>query len=194
MTQPSTRHTETGSTTRRDFLAKTTAAASTVFSFSIVPRHVLGGPGQTPPSERPNMAGIGCGGMGGGDIGTFTKLGASFIALCDVDQERAAGTLQRFSRDARQRSEEHRRGDCGDPGPHPRRCRDGRDQSGETCLRPETVDAYPARMPGTDQSGKEGGCGHVDGESGARVRGIETDERVDSGRHPRRSPRSSCLV
>ena len=80
------------STSRRKFLA-TAAAASTAFRFSIVPRHVLGGEGQTPPSERLNMAGIGCGGMGGGDIGTFTKLGANFVALCDVDETRAAGTF-----------------------------------------------------------------------------------------------------
>lgn len=39
------------------------------------------------------MAGIGCGGMGGGDIGTFTKLGCEFVALCDVDDERGAGTF-----------------------------------------------------------------------------------------------------
>jgi predicted dehydrogenase len=32
--------------------------------------------------------------MGGGDIATFTKLGANFIALCDVDETRAAGTFQ----------------------------------------------------------------------------------------------------
>ena len=69
------------------------AAASTAFGFSIVPRHVLGEQGQTAPSQRVNMAGIGCGGMGGGDIGTFTKLGANFIALCDVDETRAAGTF-----------------------------------------------------------------------------------------------------
>ena len=31
--------------------------------------------------------------MGGGDIATFTKLGASYVALCDVDDERAAGTF-----------------------------------------------------------------------------------------------------
>ena len=80
-------------TSRRKFLATSAAAASTAFSFTIVPRHVLGGPGQTAPSERPNIAGIGCGGMGGGDIATFTKLGANFVALCDVDETRAAGTF-----------------------------------------------------------------------------------------------------
>ena len=51
MTTKSNLSTETASTSRREFLA-TSVAASTVFSFTIVPRHVLGGPGQTPPSER----------------------------------------------------------------------------------------------------------------------------------------------
>jgi predicted dehydrogenase len=75
---------------RRNFLAGATGAA---FSFTIVPRHVLGGPGQTPPSERVNLAGIGAGGMGGGDIATFKKLGANIVALCDVDDERGAGSF-----------------------------------------------------------------------------------------------------
>lgn len=92
MTSKLVRPTDTDPISRRRFLAA--GAASTAFSFTIVPRHVLGGPGQTPPSERPNIAGIGCGGMGGGDIATFTKLGANFIALCDVDETRAAGTFQ----------------------------------------------------------------------------------------------------
>ena len=82
--------TEIVSASRRKFLKTTAAAASTAFSFTIVPRHVLGGQGQTPPSERLNMAGIGCGGMGGGDIGIFTKFGANFVALADVDDARAA--------------------------------------------------------------------------------------------------------
>ncbi len=77
-------------TSRRTFLAATAASA---FSFTIVPRHVLGGLGQTPPSERLNVAGIGCGGMGGGDIATIAKLGANFVALCDVDETRATGTF-----------------------------------------------------------------------------------------------------
>ena len=68
-------------TSRRAFLAASTASA---FSFTIVPRHVLGGQGQTPPSERLNVAGIGCGGMGGGDIATITKLGANFVACTGI--------------------------------------------------------------------------------------------------------------
>lgn len=80
MTGELDRSTNTISTSSREFLA-----ASTAFRLTIVPRYVLGGPGQTPPSERPKIAGIGCGGMVGGDIAKFTRLGANFIALCDVD-------------------------------------------------------------------------------------------------------------
>ena len=76
--------------TRRKFIS---SAASTAFGFTLVPRHVLGGPGYIAPSEQLQVAGIGAGGMGGGDIATVSRLGANFVALCDVDDERAAGTF-----------------------------------------------------------------------------------------------------
>ena len=78
---------------RRKFLSTT---AATAFGFTIVPRHVLGGAGQTPPSDRVNIAGIGAGGMGGGDIATVSKLGTNIVALCDVDNERGAGSFNAF--------------------------------------------------------------------------------------------------
>ncbi|MSU40949.1 MAG: Gfo/Idh/MocA family oxidoreductase [Pedosphaera sp.] len=78
-------------TSRRAFLS---ASAASAFSFTFLPRHVLGGAGQIAPSERLNVAGIGCGGMGGGDIAKLTSLGANFVALCDVDEARAAGTFK----------------------------------------------------------------------------------------------------
>jgi predicted dehydrogenase len=79
-------------TSRRTFLAAAAGGALV----TIVPRHVLGGPGFVPPSERINLAGVGAGGMGGGDIATHAKLGANVVALCDVDDERAAGTYNAF--------------------------------------------------------------------------------------------------
>ena len=82
----------TGKTSRRTLLATAGAA----LGVAIVPRHVLGGAGQTPPSERVNLAGIGAGGMGGGDIATFAKLGCNIVALCDVDDARAAGSYRAF--------------------------------------------------------------------------------------------------
>ena len=78
---------------RRSFM---TTAGSAAFGFTIVPRHVLGGADFIAPSERVNIAGIGAGGMGGGDIATVARLGANIVALCDVDDERAAGSFQAF--------------------------------------------------------------------------------------------------
>ena len=50
---------------RRNFIGKTAAATA---AFTIVPRHVLGGPGFTAPSDMVNVAGIGLGNQGGSDI------------------------------------------------------------------------------------------------------------------------------
>jgi predicted dehydrogenase len=78
---------------RRSFL---TTGSALAFGFTIVPRHVLGGGRHIAPSERINVAGIGAGGMGGGDIATVSRLGANIVALCDVDDERAAGSFRGF--------------------------------------------------------------------------------------------------
>lgn len=75
---------------RRDFLASTAAVAA----FTIVPRHVLGGPGYTPPSEKLNIAAIGAGGRGGGDIGAVSS--ENIVALCDVDDKKAAETFEHY--------------------------------------------------------------------------------------------------
>ena len=55
---------------RRRFLG---AAGGAVIGIQIVPRHVLGGPGQTPPSEKLNIAGIGAGGIGSAASGVSLK-------------------------------------------------------------------------------------------------------------------------
>ncbi|MGE5421061.1 MAG: Gfo/Idh/MocA family protein [Chloroflexota bacterium] len=51
--------------TRRRFLGTAGAAAA---GFTIIPRYVMGGPGYTAPSDLINVAGIGIGSQGGGDI------------------------------------------------------------------------------------------------------------------------------
>ncbi len=76
---------------RREFIKKTATAAA---AFMVVPRHVLGGPGQVPPSEKLNIAGIGAGGQGGGDIRSCAS--ENIVALCDVDFKNAAGTFKAF--------------------------------------------------------------------------------------------------
>jgi len=67
-------------TTRRNFI-RTVAAATA--AFSIVPRHVLGGPGFTPPSEQLTKAIVGVGGMGMGHFGLGDE---KLLAVCDVDE------------------------------------------------------------------------------------------------------------
>jgi len=75
---------------RRGFLGAGAAAAV----FTILPRHVLGGPGQKPPSEKLNIAGIGIGGQGGGDLKDMES--ENIVALCDVDWDKAAGCFKRY--------------------------------------------------------------------------------------------------
>jgi predicted dehydrogenase len=84
---------ESSKSSRRAFLA---ASGGLAVGLTIVPRHVLGGAGFVPPSERVRVAGIGAGGMGGGDIATHARNGAEIVALCDVDEQRAAGSFQAF--------------------------------------------------------------------------------------------------
>jgi predicted dehydrogenase len=65
---------------------------------SIVPRHVLGGPGQVPPSERLGGALIGCGGQGPGTFGSLSghhRLNVAQLAVCDVHEGRLRGALDR---------------------------------------------------------------------------------------------------
>jgi len=76
---------------RRQFLG---GAATAAAAFTIVPRHVLGGAGHTPPSETLNIAGIGVGNMGANNL--HNCEGENIIALCDVDDEYAAKTYEKY--------------------------------------------------------------------------------------------------
>ena len=82
--------------TRRSFLAATTLSAAAAATFTgktrvnaarVVPRRVS-------PNEKLNIAAIGSGGMGAGDIMSCHREGENIVALCDVDWERAAGTFE----------------------------------------------------------------------------------------------------
>jgi predicted dehydrogenase len=79
--------------TRRDFLRNSSLAAA---GFFIVPRHVLG-KGFVAPSDKLNIAGIGAGGKGAGDLAEFAKsANVNIVAFCDVDEAQAAGSVKRF--------------------------------------------------------------------------------------------------
>ena len=84
---------------RRDFL-KTSALA--VPAFMIIPRHVLGGKGYIPPSDKLNIAGVGVGGRGAGILnGAYNDGAENIVALCDVDDTRAAGSYKKYSKATR---------------------------------------------------------------------------------------------
>lgn len=68
---------------RRQFLTTTLAGLATI---SLVPRHVLGGPGFTPPSEVLTRAVIGVGGMGMGHVKSINTA-CKLLAVCDVDRK-----------------------------------------------------------------------------------------------------------
>jgi len=83
---------------RRGFLKATTGA---VAAFTIVPRHVLGGPGRTAASEKLNIAGVGVGGMGKNNLRACES--ENIVALCDVDGAYAAPVFERYPKAAKYR-------------------------------------------------------------------------------------------
>jgi predicted dehydrogenase len=73
------------STTRRQFIATTSAAAA---AFTIVPRHVLGGQRFVPPSDKVNVAIIGAGGQGRTNArALFQEEDCQVIAIADPAEE-----------------------------------------------------------------------------------------------------------
>src|SRR5436190_7386053 len=81
------------SASRRKFIQNSSLAAT---GFFIVPRHVLG-KGFVAPSDTLNVAGIGAGGKGQGDLAEFFKTKkVNIVALADVDDRAAAGSRKSF--------------------------------------------------------------------------------------------------
>lgn len=78
------------SITRRSFVSGVAKAA---FGATIVPRHVLGGPGFLAPSDTLNVAMIGAGGMGMSNADALVAGGQNIVALADVDFRRVMGDL-----------------------------------------------------------------------------------------------------
>ena len=87
-------------TSRRSFLRQSLAAGA---AFTIVPRHVLGGADQPPPSETLGGALIGVGGRGPGTYSDMQKslqgvgLGLNRLAECDVKWRDRADNKTRYT-------------------------------------------------------------------------------------------------
>ena len=84
-------------TSRRAFLRRAGGAATAAaVGWHIVPRHVLGR-GFVPPSETVNVAGIGVGGQGTGDLKRLVDTKAvNVVAVCDPDPRRTAALLKQY--------------------------------------------------------------------------------------------------
>lgn len=78
------------SLTRRSFFQTTAAAAA----FTILPGRVLGAERQLSANDRLNVAGIGIGGMGSGNLHNLEQ--ENIVALCDVDLDYAAPVIKRY--------------------------------------------------------------------------------------------------
>jgi len=77
---------------RRSFLS---TSAATAFGFQFVPAHVVRAQGDAQsPSNKLRIAAIGVGGRGAADLGDMA--GEDIVALCDVDEQRAAGSYEKF--------------------------------------------------------------------------------------------------
>jgi predicted dehydrogenase len=75
---------------RRSFVK----GAAAVAAFTVVPRHVLGGARNVAPSDKLNIAGIGLGGRGEGDL---DECGSeNIVALCDVDEAYAGRVFKKY--------------------------------------------------------------------------------------------------
>ena len=71
---------------RRDFLKQTTLAG---VGFWVAGGVALAAADKKSPNEKLNIAVIGCGGQGGGNLAAVS--GENIVALCDVDEDRAKG-------------------------------------------------------------------------------------------------------
>lgn len=79
---------------RRKFLQR---SALSVAAFYIVPRHVLG-KGFVAPSDKLNIAAVGCGGKGDVNIRQAYNAGSdNLVALCDVDDRQAKKYRAQFA-------------------------------------------------------------------------------------------------
>ena len=90
MKRPSTDDMKRPSLSRRAFLAR---AATATAAFSLVPRHVLGGAGITPPSKKLNIAGIGIGGTGMDALQNLA--GENILGQCDGDHNYTAAASKK---------------------------------------------------------------------------------------------------
>lgn len=85
---------------RRDFVKNAVAASGMIMVPMIIPTGCTSKKnGNTPPSDRIVMGGIGLGGMGRGDMNNFLRNEeVQYVAICDVDKSQREKALQMVSK------------------------------------------------------------------------------------------------
>jgi len=90
-----------GTISRRTFLARTAGTGAAVLAAATAaaqdkkpPRRKTSDSSPLPPSERLNIACVGCGGKGHSDIQGVAMH--NIVALCDTDEDRARGTFRAY--------------------------------------------------------------------------------------------------
>lgn len=79
---------------RRTFLSRVAkAGVGASLAPTIIPRHVLGGPGYQAPSDTLGIAGVGVGGVGANNVKRIAAT-ENIVALCDVDTVYAADAFR----------------------------------------------------------------------------------------------------
>src|ERR1700693_1043012 len=84
-----------GKMNRRRFI-KASAAAAGVGYFAVADITESRAVRQNDPMNRLNIAIIGAGGQGGGNLGNIAKLNENIVALCDVDARQASGSFNKY--------------------------------------------------------------------------------------------------
>src|SRR5438128_2807851 len=68
--------------------------AAAITTFMVLEPRVLGRAGEASPNKKLNIAGIGIGGQGGSDLEEVSS--ENIVALCDVDENHAAHTFNKY--------------------------------------------------------------------------------------------------
>ncbi len=185
---------------RREFATRSVRLAAAATAASIVPRHVLGGPRHTAPSEKLNIAGIGVGGMGAATCATSSRRTSSPCATSTTTTPRRPSSAipkAKVYTDYREMLDKQKDIDAvviATPDHTHAVISMAAMQAGKHvyCQKPLTHDVYEARM--LAQAAKEAGVATQMGIQGHSGEGVRTDLRVDLGRADRRGPRGGRLV